>query len=194
MKDIILLGGAPSVGKTTLAKELARRFDIPWISTDQIRSILKATADKNEYENLFRNTKDITDPREAVDFSIKQSQLVWKAVVAFIKSKHPWEGGVVEGMAILPALVHQDFSDIPNIQSVFVLQNNIDPIKRVIMERSELPWINTKTPAQQDSQVSQIVIFNEYVEKEAKKYGCKTIEVGDSVEKTFDDLLDQINT
>lgn len=40
---IILIGGPQATGKTTLAKELSSRLDIPWISTDQIRTICGIT-------------------------------------------------------------------------------------------------------------------------------------------------------
>lgn len=35
---IILIGGAPTTGKTTLAKALSRVLGLPWISTDHIRA------------------------------------------------------------------------------------------------------------------------------------------------------------
>jgi 2-phosphoglycerate kinase len=39
-----LIGGAPTVGKSTVAAALAAHLDLPWISTDQIRDILQSDA------------------------------------------------------------------------------------------------------------------------------------------------------
>ncbi len=41
MERIILIGGAPTVGKTFIAKELSKKLFLPWISTDTIRSLMQ---------------------------------------------------------------------------------------------------------------------------------------------------------
>ncbi len=41
-KQIIFIGGAPTVGKSYLAKKLAEELKLPWISTDTVREILRS--------------------------------------------------------------------------------------------------------------------------------------------------------
>jgi 2-phosphoglycerate kinase len=47
-RQIILIGGAPTVGKTSIAKLLSKHLGIPWISTDMIREIMRGTVDNEE--------------------------------------------------------------------------------------------------------------------------------------------------
>ena len=190
MKNIILIGGAPSVGKTTLAKKLSVSLGIPLISTDQIRSILKTTLNKEDYPDLFLDTKDINEPAELFAIEMKQSEVVWKGVLAFIQSIHPWDGGIIEGIAILPILIAKDVPDQENIKPIFMLQNDVTAISKIIEERSKLPWIKTKTPDQQEQKVKQIILFNKQIESDARKYSFPTIEVSNSnVEEVFKKLL-----
>lgn len=52
-RKIILIGGAPTVGRSTMAKFLSERLGIPWISTDQTRAIMQAVVSKDAYPALF---------------------------------------------------------------------------------------------------------------------------------------------
>jgi len=38
MKKIILIGGAPTAGKSYVAEKIAKELGIPWISTDTIEN------------------------------------------------------------------------------------------------------------------------------------------------------------
>ncbi len=40
-----LIGGAPTVGKSTIAAPLAAHLNLPWISTDRIRDIMRTVAE-----------------------------------------------------------------------------------------------------------------------------------------------------
>jgi 2-phosphoglycerate kinase len=102
MKDIILIGGAEGMGKSTLAKQLAAHFQVPWISTDQIRTILR-----------------IEEPDEA-----KRMELIWQGVATLVKSPHPWEGAVIEGTAILPDFVKQDLEEVGYVIPIYLTQDD----------------------------------------------------------------------
>ncbi len=191
MKKIILLGGAPGTGKTTLAKLLMESKQIPGISTDQIRDDAKKIVDKVEYADLFLDTNSIKDPEEILQIVIRQSRLIWRFVSTFISEPGAWKAGVVEGMVILPSLVNEFVKQNPHIRvhPIFVLQDNIEIIKHIIEERSKLPWIKTKTPEQQEDKLRQVIVFNEYLKTEAEKYGYQTLNMGDSIEEAFENLL-----
>jgi len=51
--DIYLIGGAPTVGKSTIAKKLSEELTIPWISSDFIRSFMRLTAPPKRYPHLW---------------------------------------------------------------------------------------------------------------------------------------------
>jgi len=148
MNKLILIGGAAGTGKTTLSQELAKHFLLPWISTDQIRSILKI-------DDIDHTTRLIK---------------TWGGVHELIKHHHPWEGGIIEGTAILPEFVARDFKEADNIQALFLVQDDIEEITKVIEERSKLPWINTKTQEQKTIKIKEVLEFNIMIQETAQQY------------------------
>jgi 2-phosphoglycerate kinase len=155
---IILIGGPQATGKTTLAKELSARLNIPWISTDQIRTICGIT------------------PRgkEVLSEEIENNEEIWKGVERFIKSPFPWEAVIVEGVAVLPHLVA---SLNIKVSPIFIIDTDEKRIAETIYQRSLLPWINTKTEEQQRKKVAYIIEFNHFIKKEAEKYNFPVVEV-----------------
>lgn len=83
---IILIGVPQATGKTTLAKELSSRLKMPYISTDQIRTICGISPKGKEVR--------LED--------VKNNEEIWKGVERFIRSPFPYEGVIVEGVAVLP--------------------------------------------------------------------------------------------
>lgn len=158
---IILIGGPQATGKTTLTKELSSRLDVPWISTDQIRTICGIT------------------PRgkEVLSEEIENNEEIWKGVERFIKNLFPWEAVIVEGVAALPHLVAS--LDI-KVSPIFIIDTDEKRIAETIYQRSLLPWIQTKTEEQQSKKVAYIIEFNNFIKKEAQKHNFPVIEVSKS--------------
>lgn len=169
---VILLGGAQAAGKTTLAKDLSLRLNMPWISTDQIRTICNISA----------------KGKEVLEEEIENSEDIWKGVERFIRSPFPWEGVIVEGIAVLPHLVAS--LDV-EVSSVFIIDTDEKRIAEVVYQRSLLPWINTKTEEQQIKKVAYIIECNNFIKKEAQKYNLPVIEVSKSdqdIERVMESL------
>ncbi len=193
---IILIGGAPTTGKSTLAKDLAKHFDIPWISTDQIREIMKAVAKEEEYKNIF-NTKGFNvksfykkySPKEISNMEFEQGKEVWKGVKALIKHGWVWRDGfVLEGLNILPSLINRDFKDDKNIKSVFLIDKNEERIRKVIFERGLWDDPEKYPDYIKESEIEWVKLFNDKITKEAKKYNMPCIEVLDH-KKVFQNTL-----
>ena len=51
-KEIILIGGAPTIGKSFLAKKLSEEMKIPWISTDTIREFMREVVRIEKHRGL----------------------------------------------------------------------------------------------------------------------------------------------
>jgi 2-phosphoglycerate kinase len=170
MKKIILIGGASGTGKSTLAKKLSEHFKIPWVSTDQLRTV-QGIDEKNQE---------------------KQIELTWKGVSALIQHPHPWEAGIIEGIAITPQLLARDFGDkLESIIPLFLFQEDTEKITEVVHERSKLPWINTKTPEQQAVRVQEMITSNEVIRESARQNDFPTI-TGNQ-EDTFKNALEILN-
>lgn len=169
--QIILIGGAEGTGKSTLAKQLSKHFNIPWFSTDQIRTIIHTRMTEVEKEDKE-----------------KLSEAVWKGVVALVNRPFPWENGcIIEGIGILPELVAQDLKENPAVKAVFLIQEDENKIAEIISERSKLPWIKTKTEVQQKEKLEILTASNKKFREDAEKFGFPCI-VAHS-ENTFDEVV-----
>ena len=141
-KQIILIGGAPTTGKSTLAKALSNHFDIPWISSDQIREIMKATVDPEKYPSLFTQEIDVDTfynnftMQQIVEMEKQQAKEIWPGVKDFIKNNFVWRKGfIVEGVGILPYLIDRDFKDDQKIKSLFLVDNDREKIRDICFNR-----------------------------------------------------------
>lgn len=90
-RRVILIGGAPTSGKSTIAGELSRRLGLPWISTDRIRSIMRTVATPETLPDLFNPTDDPEEfltrysAEEIARMEMRQGRAVWPGVRAYIR-------------------------------------------------------------------------------------------------------------
>src|SRR3989344_8199611 len=113
-KTIVLIGGAPTVGKSYFAEQFSREVGISWISTDTIRSVMRETVRKEDFPNLFFFEDPELKPEqylltrsadEIVDDQNKESMDVWKGATAFLKiasAGYISQSFIIEGVAVLP--------------------------------------------------------------------------------------------
>jgi 2-phosphoglycerate kinase len=143
-KQIILMGGMPTAGKSTLAEGLSKHLNLPWISTDQIGIMMRAVGTRETHPTLFtwedydgfRYLSDYTAD-EIADNEFALSDAVWLGVRKLIKEDYDWaDGFIVEGDVILPRLVAQDFSDAINVKAVFIGDQDIERVRNVVFTRN----------------------------------------------------------
>lgn len=186
MNKIILIGGAPTLGKTYIARNLAKQLSLPWISTDSIREMMAEIVNKKDYKDLFlfRDSKLTAEkafktytPKQIMLGQKKESVDVWKAVKAFIKTDYVFESYIVEGIAILPSLVHKAFGNNKNIKPIFLVSNDVKRISKVIHTRGLWDDADKYPDSVKDREVEWVCLFNEYIIKEAKKYDYPVYQV-----------------
>ncbi|OGD68251.1 hypothetical protein A2996_01090 [Candidatus Campbellbacteria bacterium RIFCSPLOWO2_01_FULL_34_15] len=184
-KKIILIGGAPTTGKSTMAALVAKHLNLPWISTDQIRETMRLVARREDYPKLFNiegydAQKFLTEfsASEIADIELEQSEAVWVGIKKFIENDYTWEKGfVMEGVGILPHLVAKDFANNKEITSVFLVDEDADRIKDVIYNRGL--WDDAKKYSDdlKPKEIEWVLDFSHKLRAEAEKYGYPTIEV-----------------
>ena len=144
-KRIILIGGAPMTGKSTVAHKVARHFDLPWISTDQMRKIMRKVANRAEHPKLFKlKPEGHSVERLLAEFPVEEllqmqseeAEAVWAVARAFIKEDWMWTRGfLVEGIHILPHLVARDFGDDARVKAVFLVDDDPSRVRQVVYTR-----------------------------------------------------------
>lgn len=191
MNKIILIGGAPAVGKTALAAKLSKDIGIPWISTDSIRRIMRTVAPKKDYPDLFYFTDKTPEiylrdnsPEEVVADQNKESADVWQGIKGFIDSARDYDSKItlpyiIEGVAILPGLVYKDFPDADFVKPIFLLDSNKDRIKKVIYDRGLWSEAKNYSDDVKDLEVEWVLAFNKWLKDNLKNYNYPVIEIGD---------------
>jgi 2-phosphoglycerate kinase len=187
-RKIILIGGAPTTGKSTIAALVAKHFNLPWISTDQIRELMRLVAKREDYPKLF-DPKDYTAERFLTEFSAEQianmemaqAEAVWPGIKNFIEDDYAWKQGcVIEGVSILPHLIAQDFANNKNIKPVFLIDEDADRIRQVVFTRGLWDDAHTYSDDVKEKEVEWTLLFSHKLKTEVEKYNYPWVEVNKS--------------
>jgi len=185
---VILIGGAPCVGKSFAASALSKEFGIPWFSTDSIREFMREIASPKEYPSLFyfldKKPEDYLathSPLQVMEDQNKESYDVWKGAKAWINTDYDWDSFIVEGVAILPELVARDFKDYKGIKPVFLFNPDKEKIREVIYKRGLWAKSQEYSDEVKEKEVEWVLAFNDWLKKEVEKYGFLAVEAESGV-------------
>jgi 2-phosphoglycerate kinase len=187
---IFLLGGPPKVGKSTISSKVRRKHAVSVVSTDSLGAVLENVWSPETAPNLFDKDKFNKMPLaereklmtgdfgELIDYTRKESHVVWKAVLAFTK-RETEEGRdvLIEGVGVLPELVYR-LDDIPH-REVFIGNKGDDHKENIkkSAEENEYDWMRDRS----DQYISIFALIvkrmSAYIELEANKYGFEYIEI-----------------
>lgn len=184
-KLIILIGGAPTTGKSTTAELLAKHLDLPWISTDQIREIMRGVVSKKDFPKLFipeETTADIFlnkySTEEIVKSEFEECEEDWIGMKTFIEDEYNWTRGfIMEGTHILPHLVAKGFTGSADIRTVFLVDENEDRIRDVVFKRGLWDEAHKYSEDVKEKEVKWVCLFSKEIKEEARKYNFPVIEV-----------------
>lgn len=191
-RKIILIGGAPTVGKSTMAGLLAEHLKVPWISTDQLRALMRIVADRNKLPKLFEPEgydaeRFLTEfsAREIVNREFEQAEATWPAIQMFVNEDYTWDNGfIIEGIAILPHLVAKDFGQNQNIKTIFLVDEDADRIRDVVFHRGLWDDADKYPDSVKEKEIDWALLFSHELKTEAEKFGYPCVEVS----KNKDDL------
>ena len=199
---IYLLGGPPRVGKSIISKTITKKHGINVVSTDSLGAALENVLNPEVEPGLFvfnrfnemtaadRINLMVENTTELINYTIEESYAVWKAVKPFIlKEKDEGRDVVVEGVAVLPALVNQ----LENIDYRVVFIGNQGNEHKANIKKSakenERDWMRYVSDEYVDAFATFVVQMSSYIEKEAYKYGFEYIEMD---KRPFHDVVGEI--
>lgn len=184
MKELILIGGAPLTGKSTLAHKLADKKNINIIGTDEIREILKLKLNPKTYPDLFYDEISIDEfykkysHNDVVEGEINQSKVIQKFIVEFLSKVNKFKTTIIEGIAITPEFVHYlQRTNNFQIKPIFLYMNDTRKIEKRLYKRGL--WDNAETYDDKYKKIELEVLidFNSWFISEAKKYHFQVDEI-----------------
>ncbi|MBU0648738.1 hypothetical protein KJ969_01350 [Patescibacteria group bacterium] len=188
MEKIILIGGAPTVGKSYAARKISEQLGFPWISTDIIREMMRELVNKKDYSNLFLHSTGITAQKYLTKYSAKQivgnqnkeSRDVWRGVKALIKTDYVWKSFIIEGVAILPDVVKKIMKKDERIKPVFLYNGSREKIKKVIFTRGLWDDAEKYSDSLKYKEVEWVLLYDDWIKKQAKKYNLPLVDATDT--------------
>ena len=188
---ILLIGGNAGVGKTRIARELARRLGVSILSVDDIRMIIQQTTLPGEQPGIHYFLAHPTiwqkPPEEAFDGLITVSQaLLGPLSVAiahhvFVENTGPV---IIEGDGILPSLAAQQtfpnmhFAPLPVgnlVRAVFLVEPD-EEILAANMRQREQSGFGSFPPKEQQAMVRAHWLYGQWLRRQASHYGLPVIE------------------
>ena len=185
MGKIILIGGAPTVGKSYLGKRLAEDLKLPWISTDTVREMMREiVTDEKKFPHLLHATRYTAEqylttftPEQIVKHQIEESHDTWQGIRALIRTDYVWKSFIIEGIGILPELVNKDFAGNKSVKPIFLVTENKDRIREVVFGRGLWDDADKYSDSLKNIEVEWAYQFSKWLHKEAEKYGYPIYEI-----------------
>jgi len=184
MKKIILIGGAPMTGKTTIAVKLASVLEYACMSTDDIGESLRAKI-KNKRLNpiLGYDYREYYISRTAdqlIDDTRIQHEEIWPSVKAVIKAHSGWgKPVVIEGWNLYPQKT-KELND-QNIESYWLtadenlLKTRIEQNRSFYEGASDIGLLTA-------NYLKRSLWHNNLIKTEAQKLGMTIIKVTEESE------------
>lgn len=189
-RKIILIGGTPTVGKSTMAGLLYKRLDLPWISTDQTREIMRAMASKDTHPDLYNveghdavSFLTTFSAEEIADMEFKQGMAAWAGNKKLIEGDYVWRRGfIVEGVNILPELISTPETS-SDIRPVFLIDDSEERMREVVFSRGL--WGNARDYPDdvKEKEVEWATVFSRKLEKSALEHGYPVVKIEKNREK-----------
>jgi 2-phosphoglycerate kinase len=178
-----LIGGAPAVGKSTIAAALAAHLNLPWISTDQIRDIMRTVANRRDHPKLFNPEGFDAEgfyngfsTEEVVGIEIGQGEAAWTGIRALIERDYTWpQGFVVEGVNLLPHLIARDFGGKAEVRAVFVTEAEPQRIREVIFARGIWDEAGNYPDAVKEKELAWIIQYDAWIKEQAREHGFPVV-------------------
>lgn len=103
-REVILIGGSPMIGKSTLAAQIASDKRIPCISTDDIGEVIQTVLCLDPMRGAFYLDYYAETPKDALIEDIQQYHLQMQPAIRKLVNNHATWGSplVMEGWALYP--------------------------------------------------------------------------------------------
>ncbi len=200
-RKIILIGGMPTAGKTTISRQVAKHFNLPLISSDQIRLIMQSVASQHEYPLLF-NSEGLTaeeflnkyTPEEIASMEYEQGREVWLGIKNLVEHDWIWRNGcVIEGVSILPDLVSNLDESKLNVKAVFLSDSDHERIRSVVYARGLFNDAASYSDSVKDIEIDWVKLFDKRLREDALANHYPVIEI-DKSESDIEKVLSVLSS
>jgi 2-phosphoglycerate kinase len=204
MRTIILIGGAPCTGKTSLARKLAHTYRCPWISTDVIRSWMKTLVSPQEYPALFNFSNTTAEDyykehsaQDSIRDELHREKPVFTGVKHFIETNDEWDVCIIEGISLRPEFIQELVSTEYRVIPLFLVDTNTQRTKDIIYSRGLWGDSETYEDWVKEIEVDVVTQTNELILDACKNIGLPYFIIRTNREETTNEasvyISEQLN-
>ena len=180
---IILIGGMPTTGKTTLARELSQKLALPWLSTDQTRLVMQGVADPEQYPQLL-SAHGLSaaeffqrfSPEEIAEREYMHGIETWPGNKKLIEDFTWREGFILEGVNILPSLL-PSLQTSSDVRPLFLTDEGDDALRMAIFSRGLYADADTYADELKEYEITWARLFDQRIQAEAQQYGYPVVRI-----------------
>jgi len=193
---IIIVGGIPGTGKTTLASELAIRLGIRIVlGGDTLREFLRGIVDEKAHPVLFSSVYEAwkhfsTEPtREAVIKGyVEQARIINACAARMLdRCERDGESIVLEYLHFLPSMLEQQLRFKGAVAMALELKSKEEHIQRF---RIRQRYSHFKSPVERlINNLDKYEAMSAYMAEDARRHGIPVLESGD-IQRAIDQALD----
>ena len=190
---IVLIGGIPGVGKTSIAGQIAKALDIDIVlSGDYLREFIRPFGDYAKFSVMSRSVYDAwtsfgeRNRENIVSGFLAQSEIMNAGISAIIRrAVGNGEDMVIEQLHFVPSQLGRDL--INQILPIYLYIHDIDIHRDRLRERVNFTHANSPGERLAD-QLDTYRFMMDYSLEESRSYGIRIFESSD-YRKTLKDVL-----
>lgn len=189
---VIYIGGAPMVGKTTIARTIATQLDYSYISTDDIcTAIASVTTPESHSAFHYMSAKDYREyyiqssQDKLIEEINNQHEALWPALKTLMQNHLSWgEPLVIEGWGIRPSYV---FELSGNVGGLFLISS--DKLLEERVNKSDFYKGASNEKVMIENFLARSKSYNKMLKEQVGVYGLKSVEI--SVAENSESLTDR---
>lgn len=203
---LYLIGGAPRVGKSVIAKQLMKETGAPWLSTDVLRSVISEVVPEESRKKLFPYagaTDDDVVFAEPIDTIVAQQFAEACSMKVGLDKfmQHQLDvhdDFILEGVHLLPEHIADFYKKHPSLKDqikvLFIIDNNVENVlKGIQANTSHFDWLAGAKPNTYKAVAEFVAQFSNYMEKEVEKYGMLKFIKTDNFEMDVNHCLELLS-
>ena len=180
---VILIGGAPMSGKTTVAHLLAAQLGYSCLSTDDLGEAIRAVTTKDTHPSLhpmdgyddYREYYVTRSPDALIADLSLEHHAMWPAVQSVIRKHATWgEPIIIEGWSLWPERVTQLW--LPSVQSLWFVAKE-ETLQERLVNAVEFYGGASDEKAMVCHYLARSFWYNARLKEEVKKFALTSIEL-----------------
>lgn len=189
MGNVLLIGGSPMIGKSTVARKISSIYELQNLSTDDIGEMLQTAVDINPMKGM--NYLDYYENVD-VDMQIKDLQEYHKkmsdAILKMIQIHSNWgHSMVIEGYAIYPEIAIDD----SHVDGIWLIASEDLLVQRLKQSKA----FQSASDKARNNYLKRSLWHNRFLEKQCKLHNRKYIKIDgtEAAEEIVETIINRIS-